>query len=134
MTPVRPLLPRCIGEIVAELLAQRQKRDRAKHFERRWDVEPCTAANAVKGHIGIRTLATAARVEGWSFWMALGSALIGEDYSDWLERSVAEAWRHAEQLEADARSAADLRARFAALQVGRDAEPDWQSPDADGDR
>jgi hypothetical protein len=114
-----------IGEALAELVRQRYPRDTAKHIARRWDIDPATAANVLKGHASERTLTKAITAEGWDLLACLGAALTGETYSQFEER----------QLQQIIERAADASQKLVQLRTRREAMASQSlDPDALGDR
>jgi hypothetical protein len=83
------LFARTLGEHLAAFVRRRWPRDTAKHISREWDVDPTTAKNLTKGHAAERTITKALRAEGWPLIMALGEAMTGETYEQFL-RGVAD--------------------------------------------
>lgn len=109
-----------IGEALAELVRQRYPRDTAKHLARRWDIDPATAANVLKGHASERTLTKAIKAEGWDLLACLGAALTGESFAEYEERQLQQIIERA----ADAsQKLVHLRARREAL-ASQSLDPD----------
>lgn len=84
-------LGRNLGDALAEAVRQHWPRDTAKHIERRWDIDPATAKNVVRGKASERTVTKAIQSEGWTLLTVLGEALTGETYEQHLQTLIAEA-------------------------------------------
>jgi hypothetical protein len=109
------LFPHSVGEILAKFARRKWPRDTTKHVSREWGVDPRTAANLIKGHSSERTISTALRAEGWPLFMALGEAMTGEAYSDFLQ-GVADAHeRQRKRAEAHKDTIRSLEARASEL-------------------
>lgn len=86
----RQLFDRSMGELLAAFVRRRWPRDTAKQVSKAWDVDPSTATNLTKGHASERTISKALKAEGWPLLMALGEAMTGQAYDDFLESIVHE--------------------------------------------
>lgn len=82
-----------MGELLAAFVRRRWPRDTAKQVSKAWDIDPSTAANLTKGHASERTISKAIKAEGWPLLMALGEAMTGQAYDDFLESIVHEQQR-----------------------------------------
>lgn len=85
------LFPRTLGEIVAKLLKARFTRDTAKVIARRYDMDPATGKNVVRGHVSERSLMAILTGEGedvHELLDAIGFALTGETHDQWKERRL----------------------------------------------
>lgn len=109
------LIPRTMGELLAEFVRKRWPRHTAKSVERAWDVDPQTAANLVRGHASERTITKALKAEGWPLLMALGEAMTGQAYDEFLESIVHEQERIRERAAERRDQVRRLEARAAAL-------------------
>jgi hypothetical protein len=111
----RQLFDRSMGELLAAFVRRRWPRDTAKHVSRSWDIEPSTATNLIKGHASERTISKALRAEGWPLLMALGEAMTGQAYQEFLQDITDEAARAAQQAAADQDHLRRLEARAGRL-------------------
>lgn len=109
----RQLFDRSMGELLATFVRNRWPRDTAKHVSKAWDIEPTTAANLTKGHASERTISKALKAEGWPLMMALGEAMTGQAYTDFLQSIVDERERAATRAAADQDHYRRLEARAA---------------------
>lgn len=91
VTLERQLFPRRLGDAFAELIHRRWPRDTAKTIARRYDLDPSTAVNAVKGHVSERTITKAIAKDGWALLAPLGEAMTGQTYDAHLQTLVQEA-------------------------------------------
>lgn len=101
-----------IGPAMAALVRHKYPRDTAKQLSRRWDIDPATAANVVKGHCSTRTLAKAFQAEGWGLITALGASVTGETFEEYEDRRLNTLIQEAERARQNLH---DRRARRAAL-------------------
>lgn len=90
----RQLFDRSMGELLAAFVRRRWPRDTAKHVSRAWEIDPSTATNLTKGHASERTITKALKAEGWPLLIALGEAVTGESYQEFL-RGIADETAHA---------------------------------------
>lgn len=111
----RQLFRPTIGEILARLLRARFPRDTAKTCQRRYQIEPSTSQNVVKGHVSPQSLTAILCGEGedvFELLDAIGEALTGQSRHEWeekkLQRIIDEAMRAKQGIER-------LRARRALL-------------------
>lgn len=87
-------LPRNLGDAFAELLKARWPFNTAKLAATAFDYDPTTAANAVKGKGGARSVTKAVHLQqkaaqdAWELWMALGKEVIGESFEAYTERRL----------------------------------------------
>jgi hypothetical protein len=86
----RQLFDRSMGELLATFVRRRWPRDTAKHVSKSWGIDPATATNLTKGHASERTISKALKAEGWPLLMALGEAMTGQAYDQFLESIVHE--------------------------------------------
>jgi hypothetical protein len=114
----RQLFGLTLSEAMAALSRKWWPQHTAKTVAKRWDLDPTTAANLIKGHASTPTITKAVRSEPaglrWRLWMALGEAVIGFSYDQHLElleaeaedarRRAADRRAHVQRLEAFARS------------------------------
>lgn len=80
-----------IGEVIANLLRGRFRRDTAKTLERRYDLEPSTAKNVLRGHVSERSLTSILQGEGedvFELLDAIGHALTGKSRDEWEEQKL----------------------------------------------
>lgn len=113
----RQLFDRSMGELLAAFVRRRWPRDTAKHVSKAWDIDPSTATNLTKGHASERTISKAIKSEGWPLLMALGEAMTGQAYDEFLQDIIdeqdrireryAERRTHVRALEARARGLLD---------------------------
>lgn len=121
----RQLFDRTMGELPAQFVRNRWPRDTAKQVERAWDIDRTTAANLTKGHASERTITKALRAEGWPLLMALGEAMTGRAYDEFLQDIADEPHRAAERAAARLDHTRTLEARAGrvfALRGGPDAQ------------
>jgi hypothetical protein len=114
LTEDSQLFPRNVGELLALFAKRAWPRDTAKQLARRWDLDPSTAVNVVKGHGSERTITKALKAEGWPLLMALGEQLTGQTYQQHLARMIEEAANVQQLRAAHHDTVADLEARAAA--------------------
>jgi hypothetical protein len=89
----RQLFDRSMGELLAQFVRRRWPNNTAKQVAKAWDLEPTTAANLIKGHTSERTITKALKAEGWPLMMALGEAVTGSTYADYLQSMIDETER-----------------------------------------
>jgi hypothetical protein len=89
-----------IGQILARFVRRAYPSDTAKTVSRRYDLKLSAAENLTKGHASERAIAKAIRAEGWPLLMALGEAMTGESYEDFLRGVADEHERAAERARA----------------------------------
>lgn len=92
----RQLFRRSLAETLSELL--RQKYGSAKAIARGIGIDPATAENLRKGHLGVRTLELAIIAEGRDLWNRLGDELFGETFYQFEERRIEAALKEAESV------------------------------------
>lgn len=80
------LVPRTMGELLAAFVRRKWRNGTAKAVERAWDVDPQTAANLIRGKASERTISKALKAEGWPLIQALGEAMTGQSYEQFLEQ------------------------------------------------
>src|SRR5690606_1106515 len=86
----RQLFERSMGELLAVFARRRWPRDTKKHVAGAWGISQPTAENLVKGHASERTITKALSAEGWPLIMALGQAVTGRSYAEYLGEIVHE--------------------------------------------
>lgn len=118
----RQLFDRSMGELLAQFVRKRWPRDTAKTVARKWGVDPSTATNLIKGHASERTISKAIQAEGWPLIMALGEAVTGRSYADFLQDIIHETERARESAATRRDTFVSLEARAAEL-VGLPAGP-----------
>lgn len=89
-----------LGIHLAEIVRMIYPRDTAKHIARNWGIDASTAANVVRGHASERTIGRAFKTEGWGLIEALGTAVTGETYAQFVERDIARLKTEQELLQA----------------------------------
>jgi len=109
------LIPRTMGEHLAACVRKRWPKSTAKAVERAWDVDPTTAANIIRGRASERTISKALKAEGWPLLMALGEAMTGQAYDEFLESIVHEQERIRERAAQRRDHVRRLEARAAEL-------------------
>ncbi|WP_141653103.1 hypothetical protein [Phenylobacterium immobile] len=122
----RQLFDRSMGELLAQFVRKRWPRDTAKTVARKWGVDPSTATNLIKGHASERTITKAIQAEGWPLIMALGEAVTGRSYADFLQDIIHETERAREHAATRRDTFVSLEARafeLVALLAGPLAEP-----------
>jgi len=93
------LFERSMGELLASFVRKRWPRDTSKHVAKAWGIDPTTATNLTKGHASERTITKAVRAEGWPLLMALGEAVTGQPYDQFLQSIIDERERAARRAE-----------------------------------
>lgn len=96
------LFPRTVGEILALLLRRQFPRDTAKQLERRYEFEPTTAKNVVKGHTSERSITRILYGEGQDVFAlldAIGHALTGITRDEWEEQKLNKIMEEAERAQ-----------------------------------
>ena len=111
----RQLFDRSMGELLASFVRKRWPRDTSKQVAKAWDIDPTTATNLTKGHASERTISKALRAEGWPLFMALGEAVTGQPYEQFLQSIVDERERAAKRAEERRDHLRRLEARAALL-------------------
>lgn len=109
------LVPRTMGEHLAKFVRTKWPRNTAKAVERAWDIDPQTSANLLRGKASERTISKAIKSEGWPLLRALGEAMTGQSYEQFLESLVHEQERIRERAEARRDHVRALEARAASL-------------------
>lgn len=116
MTRDGHLFRRSVGEIVAGLLRAKFNRDTAKAVERRYEIEPSTAKNVIKGHVSERSLTSILHGEGedvFELLDAIGHALTGMTHDQWEEKKFNQIIEEAERAENSIRRLHSRRALLA---------------------
>lgn len=113
-----------LGDLLARFVRATYPHDTAKTVARKYDLKLTAAENLTKGHCSERSLAKALKAEGWPLVMAIGEAMAGGSYEEFLrgvadehEREAARARArrdHLRQLEARAGGVLQAMARSAA--------------------
>lgn len=111
----RQLFGRTLGEALARLARDRWPRGTTKMVAKAWDLDLGTAENLTKGHASERTITKAIRAEGWDLLGALGHALTGQTYEQWLEAKLTTLIDESNRAAESIRS---LRARRERLEAG----------------
>ncbi len=111
----RQLFDRSMGELLAEFVRRRWPRDTAKHVSKAWGLSPDTATNITKGHASERSISKALKAEGWPLLMALGEAMTGQAYDQFLQEAANEQQRAAERARARQDHIRHLEARAGRL-------------------
>jgi len=109
------LFDRTIGELLAAFYRRRWPQNTAKRVAAKVDIDLTTAINLTKGKASERTIAKAIRCEGWPLLMALGEAMTGQAYDEFLESIVNEQERIRERAQARRDHLRHLEARAAQL-------------------
>ena len=109
------LVPRTMGELLASFVRRRWPRNTAKQVQRAWDIDPSTADNLIRGRASERTITKALRAEGWPLLMAMGEAMTGQAYQDFLQGIVDERERATQQAKAAQAAFESLEARAASV-------------------
>lgn len=109
------LIPRTMGEFLAEFVRRKWPRNTAKQVQRAWDIDSQTASNLIRGRASERTISKAIRAEGWPLLRALGEAMTGQSYEQFLEDLIDEQERIRERISARRDHVRALEARTAGL-------------------
>lgn len=117
------LFPQSMGELLATFVRKRWPQNTAKRVEAAWDLDTTTARNLTRGHASERTITKALNAEGWPLVMALGEAVTGRPYDQFLQDIVDEQHRAAERAAARRDQLRSLEARAARV-VGLHGGPD----------
>jgi hypothetical protein len=120
------LVPRTMGEHLARFVRRKWPRSTAKQVERAWDIDPATSANLLRGKASERTISKAIKAEGWPLLMALGEAMTGQAYDQFLESIVNEQQRIRDRAAARRDHVRSLEARSASLLDALVGPPDGE--------
>lgn len=108
-----------LGEVLATFIRRRWPTDTAKQTARAWGLDPSTAANVTKGHASERTLKKALQAEGWPLLMALGEAVTGQSYEQFLRGVIDDQRAAIERAEARRNSLRSLEDSAASVLEAR---------------